>query len=86
MENRKQNVQIIIRVTEEERALIEEKCGKYQRSISPLMLEKYSLTGISSRLIYKKSKDIRHSFKKSARTSIRLLSVSTKQDGFTPTT
>lgn len=85
MENRKRNVQIIVRVTEEERVLIEEKSSRYQRSISPLTLEKCSLIGTSSHLIYRKSKGIRRSFRKSAWTSIRLQSVSMKQGGFTPT-
>ncbi len=45
MENRKRNVQIIIRVTEEERALIEEKCSRYRRSISLPMLGKILIDG-----------------------------------------
>ena len=85
MENRKRNVQIIVRVTEEERVLIEEKSSRYQRSISPLTLKKCSLIGTSSHLIYRKSKNIRRSFRKSVWTLIKLQSVSTKQGGFTPT-
>lgn len=68
MENRKRNVQIIIRVTEEERALIEEK----MQQIPTLNLSAYArkmLIGgyiIKYILTCRKSKGIRRSFRKLA--------------------
>lgn len=66
MEKRKRNVQIIVRVTEEERVSIEEK----MKQIPTINLSAYackcSLMGTSSYLIYRKSKRIRRSYKKSA--------------------
>ena len=87
MENRKRNVQIIVRVTEDERTLIEEK----MRQIPTMNLSAYSRKMLIDGYIIvldlqKVSKRIRRSFRKSAAISIRLQSVSTKQGVFMTTT
>lgn len=66
MENRKRNVQIFVRVTEEERELIEEK----MKQIPTINLSAYSrkmlIDGYIFNWICRTSKHIRRNFRKSA--------------------